>query len=80
MEPLIKVRKEPLVQNLPHLVMDVSRATPRMQQKDEYLGSNELPPACKILYDAAHNAYNWKDMDASYEQGITKYSLGDLIR
>ena len=80
MEPLIKVRKEPLVQNLPPLVMDVSKATPRMQQMNEYLISSELPPACKILYDAAHNAYNWKDMDSSYEQGITEYSLKDLIR
>ena len=79
MEPMLKVRNEPLVVNLPPIVMDASRGTMRMIHENQYTCSSELPPACKILYDTTRN-FEWERLDGGYEQGVMEKSLSDLIR
>ena len=80
MEPLMKVRKEPLVANLPPLVMDASNATPRMINENMYTISSELPPPCKILYDTALSLIEWDRLDYAFEQCVLENPLSDLIR
>ena len=79
MEPLMKVRSEPLVVNLPPIVKDVSQGTPRDVNENIFMCSSELPPECKILYDTT-TIFDWKKMDSAYEQGIMDASLADWIR
>ena len=76
MEPLMKVRSEPLVVNLPPIV---SQGTPRDLNENRYMCSSELPPECKILYDTA-TIFDWKKMDSAYGQCVMDASLADLIR
>ena len=77
MEPLIKVRNEPLVDNLPPTVMDADRGTPRME--NQYTCSSVLPPPCKELYETIRN-WEWRSLDGAYEWGVMEKSLSDLIR
>ena len=79
MEPLIKVRNEPLVVNLPPIVMDANIGTPRHIHNNEYTCSSVLPPPCKELYDTI-SKWEWKSLDGAYEWGVMDNSLSDLIR
>ena len=79
MEPLMKVRSEPLVVNLPPIVKDVSQGTPRDVNENRFMCSSVLPQECKDLYDTA-TIFDWKKMDSAYEQCVMDVSLADLIR
>ena len=44
--------------------------------KNQYMFSSELPPACKVLYDTIVNS----ELDMEYEMGLMEYKLSDAIR
>jgi len=75
-ESLIEVRKEPLVVNPSPFVMDAKKATMNLIDKNQYMFSSELPPACKVLYDTIVNS----ELDMEYEMGLMEYRLSDAIR
>ena len=56
--------------------MASSKATMNLIDKNQYMFSSELPPACKILYDTIINS----ELDLEYNMGTMEYRLSDAIR
>jgi len=76
-EPLIEVRKEPLVVNPSPFVMDASKVMNlNLIEKNQYTFSSELPAPCKILYETIENI----ELDIEYELGDMDMRLSDAIR
>ena len=76
MEPLIEIRKEPLVVNPSPFVMDASKVTMNLIDKNQYTFSSELPGPCKILYDTVKNC----ELDMEFDLGFMDMKLSDAIR
>ena len=76
MEPLIEIRKEPLVVNPSPFVMDASKVTMNLIDKNQYTFSSELPGPCKILYDTVKNC----ELDMEFDLGVMDMKLSDAIR
>ena len=75
-EPLIKVRKQPLVANPSPFVLDASKATLNIIDKGAYTFSSELPLACKVLYETMEKC----ELDMEYEMGVSDIRLSDAVR
>ena len=75
-EPLIEVRKEPLVVNPSPFVVDATKVTMNLIDKNQYTFSSELPGPCRMLYDTIKNI----ELDIEYELGIMEMRLSDAIR
>ena len=76
MEPLIKVRKQPLIANPSPFVLDAAKATLNIIDKGIYTFSSELPPACKVLYETMEKC----ELDMEYELGVSDIRLSDAVR
>ena len=76
MEPLIEVRKTPLVANPSPFVLDATKATLNIIDKGLYIFSSELPPACKVLYDTTVKCA----LDLEFEMGVSEVRLSDAVR
>jgi len=75
-EPLIEVRKEPLVVNPSPFVLDASKVTMNLIDKHQFIFSSELPGPCRVLYDTIKNI----GLDTEYEMGIMDCKLSDAVR
>ena len=76
MEPIIAVRKHPLITNLPPKVLDAAHATLENIDKGKYTLSSSLPHPCKSLYDTVRNM----KLDPAMEAGESDVSVIDAIR
>jgi len=75
-EPLVEVRKEPLVVNPSPFVIPSQKTTLNLIDKNQYIFSSELPPACKRLYDTIINC----ELDMEFEAGVADVRLSDAVR
>ena len=75
-EPLVEVRKEPLVVNPSPFVFPARKSTLNLIDKNQYIFSSELPPACKRLYDTVVNC----ELDMEFETGVADIRLSDAVR
>ena len=75
-EPIIEVRKEPLVVNPSPFVMQSSKATMNLIEKNQYTFSSELPAPCRMLYETIISS----ELDMEFELGTMDVRLSDAIR
>jgi len=76
MEPIIEVRKEPLVVNPSPFVMASSKATMNLIDKNQYTFSSELPAPCRMLYETIVSS----ELDMEFEMGTMDVRFSDAIR
>ena len=75
-EPIIAIRKQPLIKNPSPLVLHATQATLENIDMGKYTFSSELPPPCKALYDTIRHL----KLDSAFEAGESDVSFIKAIR